>query len=159
MATFFSWLGKCSFFGMPHKTTITGDIYTSTMVALCENIKQKHRGKLSAVVLLLHDNAPAHKSRTSRAAIRKCGFEELNHPPYSPDLSLGDFFLFRNLKIFLRGRPFPVGNAVKKAVTAYFDTQDDSFIIYLFISEGIRSLEAKWTNGRFLERKISLCSR
>ena len=49
---------------MPHKTTITGDIYASTMVPLRENIKQKRRGKLSAGVLLLHNNAPAHKSRT-----------------------------------------------------------------------------------------------
>ena len=46
---------------MPHKTTITGDTYASTIVALRENIKQKRRGKLSAGVLLLHDNAPAHR--------------------------------------------------------------------------------------------------
>ena len=59
---------------MPHKTTITGDTYTSTLVALRENIEQKRREKLSAGVLQLQDNAPAHKSRTSRSAIRKCGF-------------------------------------------------------------------------------------
>ena len=83
---------------MPHKTTITGDTYTFARVALRENIKQKRRGILSAGVLLLHDNAPAHKSRTSRAAIRKCGFVELNHPPYIPDLAPSEYFLFRNLK-------------------------------------------------------------
>ena len=82
---------------MPHKTIITGDSYASTMVALHENIEQKRRGKLSAGVLLLHDNAPTHKSRTSRAAIWKCGFVELKHPPYSPDLALSDYFLFKNL--------------------------------------------------------------
>ena len=59
---------------MPLKTTITGDTYASIMVALRENIKQKRRGKLSAGVLLLHDNAPANKPRTSRAAVSKCGF-------------------------------------------------------------------------------------
>ena len=42
---------------MPHKTTITGATYVSTMVALHENIKQKRRGMLSAGVLLFHDNA------------------------------------------------------------------------------------------------------
>ena len=63
---------------MPHKTTITGDTCASTMVALCENIKQKCHGKLLAGVLLLHDNAPAHKSCLSWAAIRKCDFIELN---------------------------------------------------------------------------------
>ena len=98
---------------MPKKTTITGDTYAFTMVALCENIKHKHRRKLSAGVLLLHDNAPAHKSRTSQAATRKCGFVELNHPPYNSDLALIDYFLFRDIKIFMRGRRFPDDNAVK----------------------------------------------
>ena len=73
---------------MPHKTTITGDTYVSTMVALSKNIKQKRHGKLLAGVLLVHDNAPAHKSRTLQAAVRKCGFIELNHPPYIPNLAL-----------------------------------------------------------------------
>ena len=108
---------------MPHKTTITGDTYASTMVALHESIKQKHRRKLSAAVLLFHDRAPAHKSRTLQAAIRKCGFVELNHPPYSPDLAPSDYFHFGNLKKFLCGRRFP-DNAVNEAVTGYFDTQD-----------------------------------
>ena len=78
---------------MPHKTTITGDTYASTMVALHENIKQKHCGNLSTGVLLLHDNAPTHKSCTLRAAIGKYGFIELNHPPYSPNLAPSDYFL------------------------------------------------------------------
>ena len=109
---------------MPHKTTVNGDIYDSTMVALQENNKQKHRGNLSAGVLLLHDNAPAHKSRTSRTGIRKCGFVELNHAPYRPDLAPSYYIFFRNLKKFLRGRLFPDDNAVKEAVTEYFGTQD-----------------------------------
>ena len=46
---------------MPHETTITGDTYASTKVTLRENIKQKRRVKLSAGVLLFHENAPAHK--------------------------------------------------------------------------------------------------
>ena len=81
--------------------------YASTMVALHKNIKQKCRGKLSAAVLLLHDNASAHEPCTSRAAIRKCGFVELNQPPYSPDLATSDYFLFRNLKNVCVGDDFP----------------------------------------------------
>ena len=93
---------------IPHKTTITGDTYASTMVVLRENIKQKRCEKLSAGVLLPHDNAPAHKSRTSRAATRKCDFLELNHPPYRPYLAPSDYFLFRNIKKFFVGDDFPM---------------------------------------------------
>ena len=45
---------------MPQKTTITGQTYANTITALQEAIKEKRRGKLSAGVLLLHDNAPLH---------------------------------------------------------------------------------------------------
>ena len=107
---------------------------------LYARISNKFRGKLSAGVLLLHNNAPAHKSSTSRAAIRKCGFVELNICPTDQTWLLVTTLSSETLKEILRGRRFPNDNAVKKAVTGYFDTQDVSFF-----SEGIRALEAKWT--------------
>ena len=67
----------------------------------CENIKQKCHGKLSAGVLLLHS-----KTRKSRAAIRKCGFIELSHPPYSPDLLPVTSFSSETLKNFCVGDYF-----------------------------------------------------
>ena len=57
-----------------------------TLQSMCE---------LSACVLLLHDNAPVHMSAKSQAAIQQCGFQQLNHPPSSPDLAPSDYFLFR----------------------------------------------------------------
>ena len=93
---------------LPDRTAIIGDTYAFTMVALRENIKQIHHGKLSPGVLLLHDNAPVHRSRTLRAAIRTCGFVDVNHLTYSADLAPSDYFLFRNLKKILCGRQFPM---------------------------------------------------
>ena len=61
-------------------------------------IKEKRRGKLTHVPLLLHDNAPAHRSHVGQAAVLECGFEEMRHPPYSPDLAPSDYHLFPNLK-------------------------------------------------------------
>ena len=74
---------------MPQKTTITGQTYANTITALQEAIKEKRQGKLSAGVLLLHD---MHMSANSQAAIRQCGFQQLNHPHYSPDLAPSDYF-------------------------------------------------------------------
>ena len=48
--------------------------------------------ELSAGVLLLNDNAPVHMSAKSQAAIQQCGFQQLNHPTYSPDLAPSDYF-------------------------------------------------------------------
>ena len=80
----------------PAGTSITGEYYANVIKQLRVAIKEKRRGKLAAGVLLLHDNAPVHKSRVAQAAIRECKFEQLNHPPYSPDLAPSDYYLFRS---------------------------------------------------------------
>jgi histone-lysine N-methyltransferase SETMAR len=98
---------------MPHKTTITGQTYANTIAALGEAIKEKRRGKFSAGVLLRHDNAPVHMSAKYQAAIQQCVFQQLNHPPYSPDLAPSDFFLFRVMENFLRGKRFSIDEEVK----------------------------------------------
>ena len=66
---------------LPQKTTMTGQYFAMLIPKLREAIKEKRRGKLSAGILLLHDNAPVHKSNVALEAIRKSGFTELEHPP------------------------------------------------------------------------------
>jgi len=97
------------------------------------------RGKLSVGVLLLHDNAPVHMSAKSQAAIRQCGFQQLNHPTYSPDLAPSDYFLFRVMKKFLRGKRFSSDKEVKEAVMTWFEEQSKDFF-----SRVIKSLQQKW---------------
>jgi histone-lysine N-methyltransferase SETMAR len=65
------------------------------MYELKDAIKEKRRGKLSRGVRLLHTNAPVHTSVAAKAAVQCCGFQELNHPPYSPDLAPSDYFSFK----------------------------------------------------------------
>lgn len=44
------------------------------------------------------DNAPAHRSYLVQGTLRQWGWALLKHPPYLPDLSPTDFFLFPLLK-------------------------------------------------------------
>jgi transposase len=137
---------------MPQKTTITGQTYANTITALQEVIKEKRRGKLKAGMLFLHDNAPVHMSAESQAAIRQCGFQQLNHPPYSPDLAPSDYFLFRVMKKFLWGKRFSSDEEVKEAVTTWFAEQSKDFF-----SRGIKSLQQKWAKciellGDYIEK-------
>ena len=39
-----------------------------------------------------------HTSLVAMAAVRHCGSELVDHPPYSPDLAPSDYFLFPNMK-------------------------------------------------------------
>ncbi len=47
----------------------------------------KGRGRLSKAVLFHEDNSSIHNSVIAMAAIHECGFELIQHPPYSPDLA------------------------------------------------------------------------
>ena len=62
----------------PAGTSITEEYYANVIKQLRVAIKEKRRGKLAAGILLLHDNAPVHKSRVAQAAIRECKFKQLN---------------------------------------------------------------------------------
>lgn len=57
-----------------------------------ENNKKKQREMLSNSVLLLHDKAPPHTTKTALKIIVECEFQLPSHPLYSLDLALATFF-------------------------------------------------------------------
>ena len=128
-----------------------GEYYANVIKQLRVAIKEKRRGKLAAGVLLLHDNAPVHKSRVAQAAIHECKFDQLNYPPYSPDLAPSDYYLFQNLKSHLRGTRFRDDDELKAATEAWFEDQIDNFF------KGIDCLKEKWAKcievmGDYIEK-------
>ena len=82
--------------------TINGEYYAKLLRELPQAIKSKWSGKLTKGVLLHQDNAPAHKAQVAMSAVHDCGFELIDHTPYSPDLAPSDYFLF---KIMLKNKP------------------------------------------------------
>ena len=54
----------------------------------------------------LHDNASSHKCEVVKSFLASEKVKVLNHPPYSPDLSPCDFFLFPRLKKMLSGNKY-----------------------------------------------------
>ncbi|KAJ8728788.1 hypothetical protein PYW07_006484 [Mythimna separata] len=132
--------------------SITAASYATTLRNLKEAIKEKRRGKLTAGVLLLHDNAPVHKARLAQAAVREYGFEEINHPPYSPDLAPSDYFLFPNLKKDLRGKRFSDDEELKGAINEHFSGHEEKYF-----SEGIEKLLSRTNKciemlGEYIEK-------
>jgi histone-lysine N-methyltransferase SETMAR len=74
--------------------------------------------------LFLHDNAPAHRAFATQ---KKMGFQNHDHPPYSPDLTPSDYPLFSRLKKQLKGRHFSSDAAVVAAAGTWLDGQDSEF--------------------------------
>ena len=60
---------------MPHKVTVAGLYYADSLHNLLVAVKEKRREKLTQVALLLHDNAPAHRSHAEQAALLESQFE------------------------------------------------------------------------------------
>ena len=67
---------------------------------------------------MLHDNAPAHKAvQVFANFLPKKMLQPFIIPPYSPDLSRPDYFLFPKLKIKLKGSHFADAAKIQEAVT------------------------------------------
>jgi histone-lysine N-methyltransferase SETMAR len=65
---------------------------------------------------LLHDNVPAHKAASVCQFLNQKNVTTLYHPPYSPDLSPPDYFLFPKLKIKLKGLHFADVAEIEEAI-------------------------------------------
>ena len=101
--------------------------YADLLRKLRDAIKEKRRGKLTQISLLLHDSASAHRSQVGQAAVVECGFEEMRHPSYSPDLAPSDYHLFPNLKKHLRGQRFSTDDELKYATEEWLMGQSELF--------------------------------
>ena len=80
-------------------------------------IHNKWRGILSRGVVMIHENARPNTAAATQNHITTFGWEQFDHPLYSPDLAPSDFHLFLHLKSFLAARRFHNDNEVKEAVT------------------------------------------
>ena len=98
-------------------SSVTGKFSRESVLTQLVDFYQKRRpctGDRS--IKLLHDNAPAHKSATVQEYQEESGLDILDHPPYSPDLSPCDFWLFPSLKEMLAGHRFESSCGLGSAV-------------------------------------------
>ena len=116
-AIFFNSNGPVAQIPTPNGKTVTGKFYRDTVL---KQVKKKYQKKRPATGLrgihLIHDNASAHKSQLVQDFLDKEKVVQLPHPPYSPDLSPCDFFLFPRLKKMLAGRRYNSKSALGSAV-------------------------------------------
>ncbi|GFV32291.1 histone-lysine N-methyltransferase SETMAR [Trichonephila clavipes] len=108
---------------MQQETKINAAAYCATLTKLRHAIQNKRRGLLTSGVLLLHDNARPHSAINTQNLIRSFGWEQIDHPPYSPDLAPSDFHLFLYLKEFFGGKRFDTADEVKEEIQDLLSSQ------------------------------------
>ena len=77
--------------------------FTRIFKKVKEFYNKKRQSKGWSGAHLLHDNASSQKCEVVKSFLASEKVKVLNHPPYSPDLSPCDFFLFPRLKKMLSG--------------------------------------------------------
>ena len=91
----------------PSGHTVTGRFYKNSVLKKVKELYNKKRpSKGCSGVHLLHGNASSHKCEVVKSFLASEKVKVLNHPPYSPDLSPCDFFLFQRLKKMLSGNKY-----------------------------------------------------
>jgi len=89
---------------VPEGKTVNVEFYKGVIDRLLKRIQQVRPAAFcSRDFFLLRDNAPAHKAASVCQFFTPKNFTTLYHPPYSPDLSPPDSFLFPKLKMKLKG--------------------------------------------------------
>ncbi|GFU83389.1 histonelysine Nmethyltransferase SETMARlike [Trichonephila clavipes] len=73
------------------------------------------------------------------AKIHELWFEQLDHPPYSPDLAPSDFFLFPHLKIALGGQRLSLTEEAIIFVNNYFAEKNAEYYL-----DGLQRRDDRW---------------
>jgi hypothetical protein len=87
----------------------------------------------------LHENAPAHRALTTQKKLAYQGFQYLDPPPYSPDLSPSDDHLFPGLEKQLKGRHFSSNAEIIATAETHLQTSHHHRLLLLLLSSSSSS--------------------
>ena len=99
----------------------------------------------------LHDNTPVHRAVDVQEFLARKQVCVLNNPPYSPDLSPCDNFLFPKLKLPLKGRLFEDVQDIQGAVTSSLRTIPQEDVQRSFQSLLVRATRCIDAEGMYFE--------
>jgi histone-lysine N-methyltransferase SETMAR len=118
VVVFWSFSGFFLVRALPSGSTFTSEYFVTSLLPDIESEISKTRPSLRLARTKLHwDNARPHTSSTTRYALDSKGVILLQTPPYSPDLSPSDFFLFGYLKGLMKGVQFTGSDEIVERVS------------------------------------------
>lgn len=101
---------------LPAGQTVNQYVYREILERLRKRV-MRVRPAIKDNWMLHHDNAPCHTAFSITEFLTRKNIPVVPQPPYSPDLSPCDFFLFPKLKSCLKGHHFGTIENIKKNVT------------------------------------------
>ena len=114
--------------------TMTGERYQTQLIRLgratCE--KQPQYEQKHEKVILQHDNARSHIAKPVQTYLKTLKWEVLPQPPYSPDIALSDYYLFRSTALGLADQQFRSFEDIEKCLNSWIASKDEDFTVTVF---------------------------
>ncbi len=133
-------------------STVTGAFYKDVLNRLLQRMRRVRPELLdSGNWFLLHDNAPSHKSIIVQQFLARRQVVCIDHPPYSPDLSPPDFFLFPKIKLKMKGQRYESIEAIEAAVTRELNLIETEAFQKAFTDLYARSKQCIELGGDYVE--------
>jgi len=108
---------------VPTGQTVNFGFYCDVLRRLRVNVRRRRPKLWREQTWLLHqDNAPPHTSVLTHQFLAKNKMAVIPHPPYSPDLTPCDSFLFPKMKLKLKGRRFVTTEEIQAEWQRVLDT-------------------------------------
>lgn len=101
---------------VPPGQTVNQHFYREVLERLRKRVLRV-RPDIANTWILHHDNAPCHTALSVSQFLTTKGITVLPQPPYSPDMSPCDFFLFPRVKSVVKGTHFESIEEIQTAVT------------------------------------------
>ncbi len=139
---------------VPYKQTVNSDYYCGVLTMLFAHIAKK-RPKLKKNFILHYDNTRPHTSRKMAEFLEKHKVEVMEHPPYRPDLTPCDFWLFLLLKAALWGTRFSTDEQVVVVAHTAFNTIDASEFAKMWVKWRKHWDKCIALSGRYFENECT----
>lgn len=140
LVTFFDFKGLIHHEFIPEGQTINQHVYLDILSRLFEKMRKKRNDRWTTRNFrILHDNARPHTAMSICQYLAKRRITVMSHPPYSPDLSPCDFFLFNLLKKPMRGIRLSSVEDIQNKCTSLLKSVTETRYAHSF-----RSLAKRW---------------
>ena len=155
---FFDSTGMIYMHWVPTGQTVNKEYYIEVLREFSKRFRRKRPALFkSGQWHFQQDNAPVHNSIFVTDYLTKMGIKIVPYPPYRPDISPCDFWLFPKLKKKLRGCRYETIEEMKDIVTKVIDTltQEDFHGAFQKLLERYKCIA---TSGDYFEEdKSSMC--
>ena len=145
VAVFFMKSGLTKHVPLETGATVNASWYVSTCLSQVFSVVSERREARGLRGLIFHDdNAKLHRACTTNEFLLKNHVQQYQNPPYSPELSHCDFFLFAKVKKQLHGIRFNDDNEVLTSFEQAIDSLTKEDFRRLVYSNALMLKDSTW---------------